>query len=360
MIPSFENGPESYNEIKEGSQGILLAVADGMGGTNAGEVAAEIAIQTVRESYYNLVPNLSSSLALEKALIRIIFQAHQSIKEALNEENAGMGTTLVLALLSGTKVHVAWCGDSRVYRYSRETINRVHKFDLPHLQLLTHDHSIVWQMVKEGKLDPNEARTHEYSNIITQSLGDPKNEPKPESATYSIATGDKILLCSDGLNSMLPDEFIEELLGHKDSLDVIGNSLIEAANAEGGQDNISIILTEIISVPEAVTEVPKTGGIRPEAITQRSDLANPIAEKSSTVVKWVMNETILYIIIGGVIIISFILFLFSKNGFNVSNAATGQDPQSPVQADTITSTTATDTILPKDTMNMVRDSNANQ
>ena len=354
VIPPFENGSDSSLEIKESSKGILLAVADGMGGTNAGEVAAEIAIQTVMNSYSQLGQRLSTTSEVERALVRIILEAHRAIKESLNEDNIGMGTTLVLAFLSGTKVHVAWCGDSRVYRYSRETIDRVQKFDLPHLQLLTHDHSIVWQMVKEGKLDPNEARTHEYSNIITQSLGDPKNKPKPESATHSIAPGDKILVCSDGLNSMLPDEFIEELLGHKDPLDAIGNSLIEAANAEGGLDNISIILAEILSVPETAAEGPKPGESRPEAITKRSDLTNPVADKSSDVVKWVMNETILLIIIIVVILILgwYGIKWFSGNNNEDSKPNTSTDSQSSGQLETIKTIPAYDSTHIKDTLNV--------
>ena len=251
---------------------ILFAVADGMGGTNAGEVAAEIAIDTVRKSTEKVESLLLRPSYIGKGLEDIIYKAHLNIKSAINEENTGMGTTLVLALLSGHTVHVAWCGDSRVYQYSNEPSERKNSFDLPHLRILTHDHSVVWQMVKKGQLDRNAAREHELSNIITQSLGDPGSDPKPESAVYTVNGGDRILVCSDGLNSMLPDEYIEEILSHDDPLDIIGTSLIEAANANGGQDNISVILAQLENVPERKTVKDPIAKERPEAITAKSDL----------------------------------------------------------------------------------------
>lgn len=285
---------------------ILFAVADGMGGTNAGEVAAEIAIETVRNSAEKVEALLLRPAQIGRGLEAIIYKAHLNIKAAINEDNAGMGTTLVIALLTGHMVHVAWCGDSRVYQYSKEPSERKNSFDLPHLRILTHDHSVVWQMVKKGQLDRNAAREHELSNIITQSLGDPGSDPKPESAVYTVNGGDRILVCSDGLNSMLPDEYIEEILSHDDPLDIIGTSLIEAANANGGQDNISVILAQLENVPERKTVKDPIAKERPEAITAKSDLTPLPSAKPFFLQNLLMNIKVL----NGILIITFLILLY--------------------------------------------------
>ncbi len=276
VVPAYDHDDLRATEVVLGrGKGILLAIADGMGGTNAGEVAAEIAIEAVRNSIEKIDAILLRPKEIGKGLQSIIHKAHLNIRASLNEENAGMGTTLVLALVTGNTLHVAWCGDSRAYKYSPSIIERKNKYDLPHLKILTHDHSVVWQMVRKGKLDPNAAREHQLSNIITQSLGDTRSNPKPDSAMYTIEPGDKILICSDGLNSMLPDEFIQEFLAHDEPIDQIGNSLIEAANAKGGDDNISLILVQIEGLPISSSIFAPSFSIRPEAITKTSNFSLP-------------------------------------------------------------------------------------
>jgi serine/threonine protein phosphatase PrpC len=177
VVPEFDQDSMHGQITIDKGKGILFAIADGMGGTNAGEVAAEIAIDTVRNSAEKIEAILLRPAEIGKGLESIIYKAHVNIKGALNDENAGMGTTLILLLITGNALHVAWCGDSRAYKYSPTIMERKNKYDLPHLKILTHDHSVVWDMVRKGKLDPNAAREHELSNIITQSLGDPSNEP---------------------------------------------------------------------------------------------------------------------------------------------------------------------------------------
>lgn len=347
VVPSFEYTDRATEVVIETKKGILLAVADGMGGTNAGEVAAEIAIKTIKDSTDKIDAILLRPAEIGKGLESIIYKAHLNIKAALNEENAGMGTTLVLALISGNKVYVAWCGDSRVYKYSSKIMDRAHKYDLPHLRILTDDHSVVWQMVKKGKLDPNEAREHELSNVITQSLGDPKSDPKPESASYTIAAGDKILVCSDGLNSMLPDEFIEELLAHEEEIDAIGNSLIEAANAAGGHDNISVILAHIQSVPEVADVITKPVKERPEAITAKSDLGHTKKDYSADLNKWVLNDKVLYIIIFfAVVALAMLYFAQLKKG-EIQDNGIQKETKDPTQlSDTNSTTPLKDTMRP--------------
>ncbi|MEP6794901.1 MAG: hypothetical protein ABJB16_11285 [Saprospiraceae bacterium] len=206
-------------------------------------------------------------------------------------------------------------------------------------------------MVKKGKLDPNDAREHELSNVITQSLGDPKNDPKPESASYSIAPGDKILVCSDGLNSMLPDEFIEELIAHEEDIDAIGNSLIEAANAAGGHDNISVILAHIQSVPEISNTITKSVKERPEAITAKSDLADSRKDYSSVLNKWVMNEKFFYIVIGFVFVAGILLIFTQVINSRNQDKGSKTETQAPIHKDTTIKTP---------TINIIRSNGVNE
>jgi serine/threonine protein phosphatase PrpC len=324
---------------------ILCAIADGMGGTNAGEVAAEIAIETVKNSSDKIKAILLRPTEIGKGLESLIYKAHLNIKNALNEENAGMGTTLILALINGKNVHLAWCGDSRAYKYSPAIMERKNKHDLTHLKILTQDHSLVWQMVRKGKLDPNEARTHELSNVITQSLGDPANDPKPESAIYTITPGDKILVCSDGLNSMLPDDFIQEILAHDHPVDELGHSLVEAANSAGGHDNITLILAQIESVPATMNSVIKSVKERPEAITAKSDVTERSMEKAIASSNLIMNQkTLIGILVVVAIAISYLYYSAKK----MSEKENQEMLLSPSQTDTANTLPLNDTIWPKE------------
>lgn len=346
VIPAFDQG--AFEISLDKGMAMLFAVADGMGGTNAGEVAAEIAIDTVRNSAEKIESILLRPTEIGKGLESIIYKAHLNIKIALNEENAGMGTTLILALVTGNSIYVAWCGDSRAYKYSPSLMERKNKYDLPHLKILTHDHSVVWDMVRRGKLDPNAAREHELSNVITQSLGDPKIDPKPESAMYTIAAGDKILVCSDGLNSMLPDEFIQEFLAHEEPIDQIGNSLIEAANAEGGHDNISVILAQIDAAPDIPVPEVKVAKERPEAITAKSDIAAPKLPKTNGMKHWLMREPVLIFILIVAILALVYLILTSRN----KDTTLVPIEQEQIQTDTKAKIDSTTKKLEKDTIPM--------
>lgn len=315
VVPFFDCELGATEIIVDNNKAMIFAIADGMGGNNAGEVAATIAIETVKDSAERIeIKNLRPT-GIRNALESIILQAHLNIKKAINDENAGMGTTLILVLISGNSLYVAWCGDSRAYKYSHRIMERKNKYDLPNLKILSHDHSVVWQMVRRGKLDPNAAREHELSNVITQSLGDPKNVPKPDTATYTIAPGDKILICSDGLNSMIPDEFIQELLSHEESVEALSNSLIEAANRAGGYDNISLILMQIDAVPESSPSVMKSVKERPEAITAKSGLGESKNRRLSTWKELKLNEIVLIVIfISAIALIPLFISTISKSG----------------------------------------------
>lgn len=234
-------------EVEIGANGAVFVVADGMGGENAGEIASEIAVQSVRafihtEAKKGAIENVNT--VLESA---IIF-AHNKIREACkdNPEYIGMGTTITVCMIQGDKIYISWIGDTRAYRFSPH--GRVH--DLPYhfknLDILNEDHSKVWQMVNQGILTLEQARTHDESNIITQSLGDLFRTPHPESRVYPLFKDDCIMICSDGLNGMLSDETIESIFSSEQSgLDSMADTLISAANAAGGHDNITLILIKV-------------------------------------------------------------------------------------------------------------------
>ncbi len=219
-------------------KGALLVVADGMGGTNAGEVASDIAQQSVQKAFDELQKIPADERSMAKFIKDAIIQAHEKIVSHQQEhlETAGMGTTLVIAWITREKMHVGWSGDSRCYIYRTDK----------ELKPFTDDHSLVWELVKKGKLTAEEARNHPESNIITQSLGEPSRPPKPQTKTVDLYQGDKVLLCSDGLNGMLSDEQIKEYLEKDIPVAQAAKELTDAANQEGGTDNITVLLAEVI------------------------------------------------------------------------------------------------------------------
>ncbi|EMR00934.1 protein phosphatase 2C domain-containing protein [Cesiribacter andamanensis] len=186
-------------------QGCLLVVADGMGGTNAGEVASALAIESIQK-HFDALP-LTDRPDEERAtelMRQAIAAAHQTIVQEArqNAEQAGMGTTLIMAWVFAQKALIGWVGDSRAYLYQPAS----------GLRLLTSDHSLVWEMVKAGTLTPEEADVHPRSNIITQSLGNGAQAPAPDFISCPLAPGDRLLLCTDGLNNMVPHTGIEKIL----------------------------------------------------------------------------------------------------------------------------------------------------
>lgn len=225
--------------ITVNGNGVLLAVADGMGGTNAGEVASRIAVETFRKEFEGLQMPVGDDNVRLQFLENLIKKAHKNIVEesTRNLDHAGMGTTAVLAWLLDDKAYVAWCGDSRLYLY---------RLGMPFTPF-TDDHSIVWEQVKKGNMNAEQARLSDESNIILQSLGDVKQPPQPESRILSLQQNDRILLCSDGLNSMLSDGEIESLVATPNfDTTILCRQLVEAANTAGGRDNTTVIVANIV------------------------------------------------------------------------------------------------------------------
>jgi PPM family protein phosphatase len=207
----------------------LFAVADGMGGAQAGELASSLAAGAVRDDEAELE-------AGERHVAALIQEANRRVYTRSSEDAAvsGMGTTMTVALVEDGIVAFGHVGDSRAYliRDGR-------------LEQLTEDHSLVAELVRSGKLSPEEAETHPQRSVITRALG---TDPDVDVDTFSVEVqpGDLFMLCSDGLTSMVDDEVILETVEkHRANLQDVPKALIRAANKGGGEDNITVIFFEI-------------------------------------------------------------------------------------------------------------------
>lgn len=233
--------------IPLGKNGAVMVVADGMGGMNAGEVASELAVSSIRHSFesvedFSKVVDCSNHI--ESFLKRAIVDADSIIKHRVKEDpsTSGMGTTIVVAWVIDNVAHVAWCGDSRAYLFN-------HQYGLSRL---SRDHSYVQELVDSGKLDAELAFDHPNSNIITRSLGDSAVKAQPDYVCKRLSAGDFIILCSDGLCGLVRDEEILELMMKDyDSIEDYKKELFNAALEAGGYDNITIGVFQCVSVKES-------------------------------------------------------------------------------------------------------------
>jgi serine/threonine protein phosphatase PrpC len=210
----------------------MFAVADGMGGAQAGEVASQVAVEVLQQG----LPEHDGSV--EQRLRELVEEANARINtlSRTDDQRAGMGTTLTLAYVGEHELSVAHVGDSRLYRLREGMFER-----------LTDDHTLVEELVRQGKLTPQEADHHPQRSIITRALG-PEAAVEADSHTWPARDGDVYLICSDGLTSMISERQVGELLAGASSLSDAGRKLIDAANAAGGRDNITVILFRLEDV----------------------------------------------------------------------------------------------------------------
>jgi serine/threonine protein phosphatase PrpC len=224
----------------------LFVVADGMGGHVAGEVASRVAVEAIqafiaetahadknRTWPFPFEPSLSLEANRLKAAFRL---ANRKIASAIADSTdlRGMATTASAILAGATTACVAHVGDSRVY------VLREGKLDQ-----ITHDHSWVEEQVRAGTMSPTAARQHPWRNVVTRALSGGE-DPEVDVTEVRPAPGERFLLCSDGLFSVVPDAQIAEILGNStQDLQEIARALIEAANAGGGPDNITAVVIEV-------------------------------------------------------------------------------------------------------------------
>lgn len=209
----------------------LFVVCDGMGGHEAGEIASEIAIQTIASR----APEDLDAEQLGQAVVEANLAVIHAAREGLGRE--GMGTTCTAAMVDGTHLVIAQAGDSRAYLLHNGS-----------LQQLTRDHSLVADLVESGEIDKSEARIHPWRSYITRALGlDPYMQP--DLYELNIASGDRLMLCSDGLYSMVDDGVIAEIMGQQAHPQDIADELVEEALANGGSDNITVIVVDTFGNP---------------------------------------------------------------------------------------------------------------
>src|SRR3954463_6562250 len=196
-----------------------------MGGARAGEVASGIAVATFDDE-----PRPDADP--EERLAAVARAANQRIYQLAQEDasHAGMGTTFTAVLVTGNEIAIGHVGDSRLYRWRDGELER-----------LTDDHSLVEEFVRQGKLTPEEAEARPQRSTITRALG-PEPDVEVETYTHQGRDGDVYLLCSDGLTGMVPEKRIAEILGEAGSLGEAAHRLVEEANANGGKDNITVLL----------------------------------------------------------------------------------------------------------------------
>ncbi len=246
----------------------LFVVADGMGGAQAGEVASRIAVETFEHA-------APASGPAATRLAELVRDANHRIydRSRAEQSRAGMGTTLTAAYLEDGHLTIAHVGDSRAYLFRDGELTR-----------LTQDHSLVDELVRQGKLTEKQAAEHPQRSIITRALG-PEPEVEVDTWTYPLHAGDVMLLCSDGLTSMISEDQVAEILAATHSLDEAADRLIRDANDAGGRDNITVVLSRFEDAEAAaVGEAPTVIGGTTVGAAAADQAAGPDERKAGAVV----------------------------------------------------------------------------
>lgn len=205
----------------------LFAVADGMGGHEAGEIASEITINTLND----LAPESADAEALARAVVAANLNVIKAPSQGIGRE--GMGTTLTAAILEKERLIIAQVGDSRAYLLHNGS-----------LQQITRDHSLMADMIEAGQLTEAEARVHPNRSVITRAIGsDPHMQP--DLYEINVETGDRLLLCSDGVCGMIEDSEIASIMRQAPSAQACADQLVEAALHAGGFDNATAVVVDV-------------------------------------------------------------------------------------------------------------------
>jgi len=240
----------------------LYIVSDGLGGQLAGEVASKIVVETLpamlRQRLTD-VADLAEPFAYQQLLEAIAELSHQVYEQTKGQLGLeGMGATVVLALIRDSKALIAHMGDSRAYLLRDGKLKR-----------LTRDHSIVQLLIDNGEIKPEQAVTHPARGRVTRSIG-MEGEPLPEARVLQIKSGDRLLLCSDGLVGMLTDKKIQSILKNGTDPAATSRRLIDAANEAGGKDNVTAV---IITVSEETAS--QKAGARVETDGRHDQIPKP-------------------------------------------------------------------------------------
>ncbi len=221
--------PEGCHVLAVGPRGILLAVSDGVGGAAAGEVASALTLDVLRSGLATV-----SAESAEAALVACVEAANRAVFEAATaRDRHGMGATVTAVLVFGVQAYVAEVGDSRAYLLRGSKLVQV-----------TRDQSWVQLLFDNGVLTKAEAETHQQRNVILQAIGT-KASVVVALSRFSLRGGDRLLVCSDGLTSKISDAELQSAISGAISFEGAARSLVDLANARGGEDNITLVLAEI-------------------------------------------------------------------------------------------------------------------
>lgn len=210
---------------------LVFAVADGMGGHNAGEVASKMIIQGIKDFFVENHNNDIKIFNIER-VCREIEKINKDIyqKSQTNPKFNGMGTTLTLVISFNEEIQILHVGDSRVYKINSNTMKQ-----------LTEDHSLVAELIREGRITKKEAKIHPQKNVITRAIGTDQSV-KLDVFTYEVNQEDKILLCTDGLVNSVSENTINTIINENINFQEKAEKLIKRANENGGKDNITAII----------------------------------------------------------------------------------------------------------------------
>jgi PPM family protein phosphatase len=304
------------NEDSYFARAPLFAVADGMGGAQAGEVASRIAARAFEHG----PPN--DDAPAEGQLEEIARKANRRIHKLAQEDSsrAGMGTTLTAALLRGDEVALGHVGDSRAYLLRDGELKR-----------LTKDHSLVEELRRQGRLTEEQAEEHPQRSIITRALG-PEPDVNVDTMTFPARDGDVFLLCSDGLTTMVSDDQIREILVGSRNLRQAVTRLVDTANRGGGRDNITAVVFRVADADakeseEGATLISRTAeqaGLTRERMRGATDRLRgqgtmPTPSRRRRALKWAAALVVVAaVVIGAVLFVRSIYFLGTDEGGNVA------------------------------------------
>ncbi|MGV8025611.1 MAG: Stp1/IreP family PP2C-type Ser/Thr phosphatase [Anaerolineaceae bacterium] len=308
--------PADAEELKK--NGSLFIVADGVGGAAKGEVASHFAGDTVIYEYYN-----NTELPPAERLARVMQKASREIYDHSqgNGNFTRMATTMVAALILQNNLIVAHVGDSRLYLIREGKIKQI-----------TRDHSVVAEMVRNGVMTEEEARTSKAKNRLSRSIGGEADVHVDISAPIPLNLGDRILLCSDGLTRYLDGEDLKDA-ALKGDVESVTKELVKYANEQGGVDNVSAILLEMVQKAKIRPKKPATRQIPPEKLgwdeAETEYPVKPIVEPSKKIPNWVFAA--------GIFILLFAYFISThgKNNTDVEITEMGFVQTSQMETETV-------------------------
>lgn len=242
LIVRHTNVPQP-DETHSRHRGHVFLVADGVGGHAAGEVASRLGTDSVEQFLLNTFRRLAAPSADGHDALRELQAALRAADARLFDEAGrhpawrGMGTTLTMAVVSGRRLFVAHAGDSRCYLYSGGTLRQ-----------LTTDHTLAAEMARSGLISPSQKAHHPWRHVVTNLLGGSEQGVRAEVHLLDLHPGDVLVLCTDGLTDMVPDEAIAAVLAEEADPEAACRRLIEEANLNGGEDNATVVLARFDSL----------------------------------------------------------------------------------------------------------------